>query len=429
MALSLGLSICSELHAQDDVAKLLFEENPAEVYAPTQDALPASTLPAVEVKLDEESNQPFKSGYKNGFFIIAPDNAFKLKVNGLLQARHYTTLRDIDPTVGDDLESGFTVERASVIFSGNAVSPKFHYWLVLSSSRASSDTYVEEGRISYEFENGALLQAGRMRNPAFLRELDISFARQMAIERSYYNRVFTTGLLEGLVLSKQNDYLRSIAILSDGRHSGSPASLKDFHQDSADYAITLGLDWKLDGEWAQFGDVTSWSDEGRAIFIGNSLHYERGETGDVAPVNNENHFIAWTMDIGYENAGFMIYASAAGRHQLIDGQAIDQSGALLESSYHLGCDDKYEFYSRCEYIDFDGFTDVGPSGSVVADSHVSLISFGVNRYFNRHAAKLTVEAIHALDTIPLAATNSGLLTDQLDRDGQTVIGAQLQLFF
>ena len=408
----------SAAYESTDIVGHPFEEEPT----------PSKQETAVTEDNEKPEKPSFESGYENGFFMTTDDSKFKFKLRGLLQARHYSTMRDIDTLIGDDLESGFALERASLVFAGNALSPDLHYWFVVSSNRITSGTIMEEGKISYDLENDALLQIGRMRNPAFLRELDISFARSLGIERSYYNRVFMTGLIEGIVLSKQNDFARAIVVLSDGRHSGSSARLKDFFQDNTDFAFTFGTDWKLDGEWAQFADLTSWTDEGRAIFLGAGVHYERGETGDDVAANNGNHFVAWTGDIAYENSGFMMYASATGRHQLLDGAAIDQNGVLCETSIHP-FDDKWELFTRYEYIDFDGFTDVGAGGTPVVDSSVGLITCGSNWYFNRHACKLTAEATYALDPIPLAATNSGILVDQLGREGQTVFGLQLQLFF
>ena len=422
------------LHPWANHALKAMDSAPAELVPPIQQALQAdnscmgeAAFCLGETACDKNPTE-FRAGYENGFFLTTKDDAFKLKLRGLLQARHYSTFRDIDSTAGDDIEAGFALERASLVFAGNAVVPQLHYWFVISSNRSNSGTYMEEARISYEFENGTLIQVGRLRNPAFLRELDLSFARQLGIERSYYNRVFMTGLIEGIVLSKQNELLRALAIVSDGRHSGSPARSKDFFEDNTDYALTIGTDWKLAGEWAQFGDLTSWSDEGEALFLGASLHYERGETGDTVPANDQNHFIAWTTDIAYENAGFMLYGSTTGRHQLLEGQAIDQTGVIAETSYH-SCDDVHELFVRYEYIDFDGFTDVGPGGVAVADSHVSLITLGTNLYFNRHASKLTLEATYAFDAIPLSAANSGILVDQVGRADQTILGAQWQLFF
>src|SRR6056297_2207695 len=51
----------------------------------------------------------FQGGYDNGFFIATSDDSFRLKLRGLLQTRHYSTFRDIEPVDGDDFESGFAL--------------------------------------------------------------------------------------------------------------------------------------------------------------------------------------------------------------------------------------------------------------------------------------------------------------------------------
>jgi len=393
------------------------------------DSPPFDTAYAETMPCDVEPATPgFSAGYDNGFFIKTDDDSFKLKLRGLLQARHYSNWREIDPAFGDSTESGFVVERASLIFAGNAIVPQLDYWFVLNGDRSTGTRFVEEARIGYELSNGMLVQLGRLRNPAFLRELDVSYARQLGIERSYYNSVFTTGVLEGITLTSQGDSLRMIGFLSDGRHSGSAAKAKDFYLDNADIAFTFGADWKLFGEWAQFGDLASWSGEEAAFFLGAGIHYEQGETGDDDLTNDYNSFLAWTFDLTYENDGFMIFASTVGRHSQNEVIDVNQSGALLMTSYQI-IPEKAEPFLRCEYIDFDGFRDVGNIAAVVDDSTVSLVTAGFNWYFDRHACKLTVEVTHAFDPLPFTAGNAGIIADQPGSDGQTILGSQVQLFF
>lgn len=368
------------------------------------------------------------AGYDNGFYIKSLDGDFSLKVRGLLQMRHVADWRNTTLPTEDPNEAGFVVERAPILFLGNFFGPQWQYWFILQGSRVDNHNFVEEAKVMYTFENGALAQVGRFRNPAFLRELDLSYTRQLGVERSYFNSVFTTGVVEGVTLSNQHDCLRWITCVSDGRNSGSSAVSSDFYQDNADFAISAAVDVKLFGEWAQYGDFASWPDEEPALFLGAAVHSEKGEHGDDLAVNNLNDFWSYTFDLTYENHGFMMFGAVVGRESRATGTPINQSGALFMTSYQL-VPEKLEPFFRYEYIDFDGFTNVGANGAPVLDSSLNILSAGFNWYFHRHGLKITTEVMHALDAVPFSAGNTGFLADQPGQSGQTVLRNQLQLFF
>ena len=274
---------------------------------------------------------------------------------------------------GDRTEAGFVLARAPVIFSGNVFSPKLTYWLILQASRSSGTEFVEECRINYEFENGLYVQIGRFRDPTFMRELDVSYARQMGAERSYSYAIFSTGIQEGICLSKQNDFMRVMSFFTDGRGSGNPGVAKDFFEDRSDFALSTGVDLKLAGDWTQYGDFASWPDEPFAFFIGADLHYEAPETGDSDPNNDLNEFIEWTVDATMERSGWMAFGSIVQRSSLVTGEDIDQTGVQALTAYQI-IPGKLEPYVRYEYIDFDGFTNVGSGKTAVADSSVNLVN-------------------------------------------------------
>lgn len=371
---------------------------------------------------------PIQAGYDNGFYIRGEDGRFRLAIRGLIQYRYIGAFRDTSPGATDAEETGFVLQRTPVLFSGDVLRPQLRYFCILAASPSEGSEFVEECKIIYEFQSGLLLQAGRLRNPAFLRELDVSYTRQLGVERSYLHSVFSTGVLEGLVASRQREQLRWTAFFSDGRGSGSSSQTKDFFQDKTDFAVTTAIDYRAFGEWAQYGDFASWSDEGPALFLGAAVHYEKGETGDTVPANDLNDFLSWTCDVTYENAGLTLFGAVVGRHSLHEGRAIDQHGVLLQAGCQVA-PDELEPFVRYEYIDFDGVTNVGAGGVAVGDSSLNLVSAGFNYYFDRHGLKFTAEAVHALDNIPFTAAATGLLQDDPGEDGQTVVRTQLQLFF
>lgn len=368
------------------------------------------------------------AGYDKGFYIRSTDGNFTLKLNAMIQMRYFANWRDLDPGDGDETEAGFTLARAPVIFSGNVLSPKLTYWMILQSGRVDGHTFMEECRINYEFDNGLFVQIGRFRDPSFMRELDISYARQMGVDRSYQYAIFSTGIHEGICFSKQNDDFRVLSFITDGRGSGGAGVPSDFYQDASDFAISSGVDVKLIGDWTQYGDFASWSDEPLAAFIGADIHYEGPETGDDVVANNMNEFFAWTVDATIERCGFMAFGSLVQRHALAPGQDFTQSGVEFMTAYQI-VPDTIEPFFIYQYVDFDGFTNVGANALPVADSSVNIVSAGMNWYFKRQACKATFEVSHALDPIPVAAPYTGFLEDVSGNSGQTVFRTQLQLLF
>ncbi|MCO6043733.1 hypothetical protein NG895_07420 [Aeoliella sp. ICT_H6.2] len=368
------------------------------------------------------------AGYDKGFYIRTTDGNFMLKINAMIQARYFANWRNLDPGDGDETEAGFVLARSPLIFSGNVISPQLTYWMILQSSGVDGRTFMEECRINYEFDNGLFVEIGRFRDPSFMRELDISYARQMGVDRSYQYAIFSTGIQEGICFSKQNDDYRVLTFITDGRTSGNPGVNKDFYQDACDFAVSSGIDVKFMGDWTQYGDFASWSDEPAAAFLGADIHYEGPETGDDVVANNMNEYFAWTVDATYERCGFMAFASLVQRHSLAEAQDITQSGVEFMTAYQI-IPDKIEPFFIYQYVDFDGYTNVGSKALPVADSSVNIVNAGVNWYFKRHACKATFEVSHAFDPIPIAVPYTGFLEDVSGNSGQTVFRTQLQLLF
>jgi hypothetical protein len=363
------------------------------------------------------------AGYKNGFFIKSCDGNNLLRIQGGIQFRYHANWRDADGP-NDNFEGGFTLHRVPLVFMGNFITQKLGYYILLDPSHATGNMYVEEVTGSYAFNETWMISAGRFRNPAFLREIDVSFSRQLCMDRSYLAAIFGIGVCEGVYVTRQTDFTRTNFSINDGRNSGATTGSTDFPDDSSDIALTFGTDFKLCGDWAQYGDFTSWPDQDWGLFVGTGFHWEEGETGDDVPLHNANNFVAWTVDATLEGHGLSLFVAGVGRHATDDQQDLDQYGFLAQLGYQI-VPEKWEPYARYEYVNFDHLTGIG--GVPVLDNNLSLITVGVNRYFARHAAKITVEGIYAANPVPLTITKMGLLEDPLP--GQVVLRSQLQLFF
>ncbi|MBN1853228.1 MAG: hypothetical protein JW829_10910 [Pirellulales bacterium] len=376
------------------------------------------------------------AGYKNGFYIKTQDDAWLLTVRALLQLRWIGDWRDLNgagnpaiPGDSDEFVGGFTVHRGNVLLIGNIGDPKLKYWFIFASARDNGNTALEEGKLMYEFDNGMVLSVGQWHNSCFLREQDVSYTRQMGAERSYLTETFTLNEIQAILLSHQRELIRWQAQFSDGRYSGNHAN-RDFYADRADAALTGRLETKLAGEWAQFGDFTSWECEDWGVLLGGAVHWERGETGNNTPIMNLNNFWQWTGDVSIEGYGLSLYGAAVGRISQNPGEDINQYGFEAQAAYHL-IQDELELFCRYENIFYDGVADIGDPTTMVPiiDNSVNILSLGLNRYYNRHAAKLTTEVLYAADPISIPMPQVGLLRDQGGQDGQWAVRCQMQLFF
>lgn len=416
-------------------ASLMSVEGVAQPFTPSSDASLPPLLeqqPPVpfpeQKKADAVRPEWLPAGYKSGFTIQSRDGNNLLRIQGGIQVRYNANWRDSYAS-GDRFEGGFTINRVPLVFSGNFITPKLGYYILLDPVHTTGNVYVEEVTGSYAFDDTWMVSAGRFRNPAFLREIDVSFARQLCVERSYLTAIFGIGVVDGVLLTRQTDFSRINLSVNDGRNSGATSGSTDFMDDSTDIAVTVGADFKLFGDWAQYGDFTSWPDQDWGLFLGTGLHWEEGETGDDIPLHNNNNFVAWTIDATLEGHGFSLFVAGVGRHttdqqNTIGREAVNQYGLLAQCGYQI-VPEKWEPYVRYEYIDFDHITGIG--GTIIPNTNLNLITLGVNRYFARHAAKITVEAIYAANPVPVTVSKMGLLEDP--RAGEVVLRSQLQLFF
>jgi hypothetical protein len=162
-----------------------------------------------------------QAGYDDGFFIKSSDERFSMKFNGFMQMRwtYYQTSRTnrtVQPTEERHDRSGFDMERARVILSGNAYSPDLTYYVHLY---ADADNAYDAGLlwsyVNYRFSDAVQLTAGLMPLPAtrayFLDERGYQFA-----DLTMVDSVFGLGdgvgvMLWGNLLPKKLDYYIAVA--------------------------------------------------------------------------------------------------------------------------------------------------------------------------------------------------------------------------
>lgn len=384
------------------------------------------------------------AGHQKGkFFLASNDGTFLMNIGGRIQVRHIYNNRD--DSGADDNEAGFQIRRIKPNLSGHIGSPKFGYNITLAADRNTAAVGLEEAVISYGgLMDNLTIYAGRTKAP-FMREELTSSGRQLAVERSAVNEVFTMGFTEGIGLDYKGEMFRLRAMLSDGQNQGEISGVaKDFQNDNTDFALTGRVDVKLAGDWKQIDDFAAWSGEPFGVFLGAALHYEVGETGDSQAASRRmytgmtylyDNFWSWTVDGSIEVSGLNIYAAGMGQHFEGTGAAmvgattgavdLDHYGFIIQAGYMV-IPDKFEPFVRYEWIDVD---------DALWNDAVSIITVGFNWYINKHNTKFTFDVLYALDELNGASapggvsSGLGLLTDGSGEDGQIAVRSQLQLQF
>ncbi len=367
------------------------------------------------------------------FFLASEDGRFLLNIGGQIQFRYIMNQRKgVSRNGHDNGESGFTLRRTKLKFKGHINSPKIGYAIGIQTDRTNETIYLDHAYVKYKLRDDLVLWAGERKSP-FLREELTSSSRQLTVERSQMNEIFTLGRTQGVgAVWTANENLIAHVAITDGSRSGEPSSKakKDFDDDTTDFAITGRVDLRLLGDWKQKKEFTTWSGKDASLFIGAAAHYEVGETGDDQGSTANDSLFTWTVDGSATcEQGGTLYAAVVGQHLNAASPIaanMDNYGFLVQGSYHV-ITDKLEPFARYELISMDG----------VAAEDVSLVTLGANWYLNKHASKFTVDVVWALD--PLTSANLGghspssglglMKYDDAGEGDQIALRAQFQLLF
>lgn len=409
---------------QGDNEKWLTERRAEEIKLLVQDVLADADMRA---SLLQDSLTAGHDG--KHFFLASANGDFRMNVGGYFQIRYILNHRD--NSIEDDWEGGFQIRRAKIEFVGHIVSPKFIYSVQLAANRDSGVVEMDRAFVGYVHNEDLAVHAGRFKGPLLREEVLTSATRQLAVERSLVNAIFTANYVEGIKLeASAGGNLKFMASVNDGLRSGDPGGTgNDFLNDTTDFAVTLRGDAKLAGNWDQMRDFSAWNGEPTAVFVGGAIHYEVNETGDMqlaAP--GVDSFLTYTIDGSFESGGFNAFAAFIGRHvDNVDTAALgsfDDLGLVLQGGYMVIAN-TLEPFIRYEWISPDddrGFNDM------------NLITIGANYYIKKHSIKWTNDLIVALDELNAFAfagsrTGLGILPDALGQKDQVVFRSQFQLVY
>ncbi|MCH8006182.1 MAG: hypothetical protein IH888_08130 [Planctomycetes bacterium] len=370
--------------------------------------------------------QGMTAGYQDGALIQSSDGNWSLKTNIHMQQRFVYNSQDPAAAGADDDRVGFENTRTKFILSGNVVSPDWYYKFEVNFGSHGGTVFDEDDRtdtgdayIGYDYGNGWGIKVGTYKAP-FLREEMVDSRYQLAVERSLVNYIFTGGRTDGVSANWESDQFRVDFGINDGINSGQSA----FGTPDVDFAISARGEWLVMGNWDQFMDFTSPSGSETGLLVGAAFHWETNED-DAAPAAFDADTVLFTVDGSYEAGGWNVYG--AFMYKSVEdpsgvGVEPDQTGIMFQGGYYFT--DEWEGFARYEWADLD---------TVGADD-VSILTFGVNRYFDGHNAKWTTDLGFALDGIDASVSTAdgditGFKADAAGDDGQFVLRSQLQIVF
>jgi hypothetical protein len=366
------------------------------------------------------------AGHDGKFFIGSADGNFRLNVGGQIQFRYLANFRDgtfpDDPDTDrnesdDDTTLGFQTRRTKIWFEGHIFDPNLYYKVVGAFDRGDDGVFeLEDAYVGYKFDNGLDLRWGQFKLP-FMREELVSSTKQLAVERSNTNEFFNQGRSQGVQVAWMNEQFRATGAFSDGFNSANT----DFTQDPSDFAVTGRVEYLAMGDWKQFEQFTSFRGTSNGLMLGGAIHWQ----DDSEEVNNPiDDFFAYTLDVSWQSDGWNLFGALTGASVSGDGPAGDSDpfGFVVQGGVFMSED--WELFARYDFTDGDALNDY------------SEITFGVNYYMHKQAAKFTFDVVWALDetvtdtgapTSAVISTGTGLLAS--DDSDQFVLRAQFQLVF
>lgn len=409
------------------------------------------------------------AGWRDHFFLASEDGNFLLRVGGQVQTRYLLAYNNPDGEEDlDDREhhEGFEMRRAMISFDGHLFDPKFTYQVSLLMSDSDPlvterrDTFTPEfdpvtgdlvggtagtatdgsGRaalqnawFAYEFADGWQVKAGQFKGP-FLRDELVHSSRQLAVERALITDMLTIDYTQGAQLGYNGELsgtpLRAAVMVHDGSYFANTPAVPG---EDTDFAIAARAELLAAGAWEQFDDYAAWSDDSFGLLIGAAIDYENAEGEDSTTGTD---LLKWTVDGSIEvpeAAGFNAMAALTGRHtdgrEDTAGGDADQWAVLAQAGIFI-VPDQVDVFGRWEFIDLDGQTIGGAEIDGGADE-IHILTFGGNYYFQRHAAKATVDVLWALDGTQNLADGfvggNGLFPTS--EDDQLVLRGQFQFLF
>lgn len=358
----------------------------------------------------------------------------EMKIGGYTQIRYHLNFLDDDGSA-EDFENGFSIPRTDIALSGtvhDTIKYKVGGRFDGDDSDGNGDFELRDAYVRWEWDNGWGLQFGQYKLPVW-REDFISSSRQLAVERSIVDDVFSASRAQAIHIDYKNDNFRWWLAFSDGFKSDSSRWFGDnktgaFGGGEADYAFTSRVDIKFAGDWKQFREFTSAPGSDNASLLGLAIHWEGGEQ-DNADGGENYDGLAWVVDFMYKGDGWNLFAGYVGAWQEVgDGDNNDRTdhGFVVQGGFYLP-DTNWELFARYDVVI--------PDDESAADDSFNTLTFGTNHYLHGHAAKFTFDVVWyfdaTTDTDVIGGVDNNPSTALLtsSEDDQVALRGQFQLRF
>lgn len=372
----------------------------------------------------------------DGKFFIAGDG-FRLNVGGQIQFRYIVNVRDNDSGNDDDFSNGFQTRRTKLDFNGE-INKDWFFRVLISANRDEGNVGLEEAFAGYKFANGVKARWGQFKLP-MLREELVSSSRQLAVERSLVNEVFTQDRSQGIELAYATEMWRIAGAFSDGldsentdfNDSGPNSGLPFIVAGEGEYALTARAEFMISGnDWKMWDDFTSKKGQDFGFLLGVAAHYQLStQTPDPADVDTDT--LQLTVDASLEGDSWNFFAAFVYRWQeqsaLGAGETdLSDMGFVVQGGWRFA--ENTELFARYEslLVDEDRFGG--------GEETFNFLTIGLNQYYAGHAAKGTIDLVYSFEetsnlitTGVLPNTGTGLLGDV--EEGEFVVRAQFQLLF
>ena len=339
-----------------------------------------------------------------GIMISSEDGRTWVRFNGQIQTRWSYNAREGDQIGTQDKNDGmFSTPRVKMMINGQVADPRLTFHIQIAANGNFDDFDLEEYTISYELADGLTVWGGLATVPVVRGDI-IDSSHTLAADRGLFETFYTPGRAQGLgVIYHAKDSMRLQAMVLDNA--------------SIEFGLAGRAEFKVSGEWDQLEDFNAWSGEGQLLVLGLGGTYFEGAHGVQ---DGFNYATIGVADVAYENNGLGLYFAAAASNSKSSSGTYQTYGLTAQGNYMIVAD-KFEGFARYDYIDR---TD-GPSD-------INLLTFGVNYYLNKHAAKFTFDMQYAPRPVTFTPFGSDLNIDNAAGDGnrnQVTFRAQFQLLF
>ncbi|MFO0835440.1 MAG: porin [Phycisphaerales bacterium] len=357
------------------------------------------------------------------------DAGSTVAVHGFSQFRWIHNFRD-NPSGGSSghdsgYTHGFEATRTRLEITGTIGNDNLSF-KIDSDFDKSGEASLQDAYGNYKLDDNNALKWGQFKLP-MLREELVSDVRQLSVDRSVVNTIFTAGRAQGLMWTYESDSIRFMGAVSDGPNTrNTPYNSAS----EGDLALTGRFEMKWGDDWKRFNDFTSWQNKEMAGLFGAAFHWQH--VGNTAAVASQPQFnmLQYTLDYSLEGNGWNFYLAGVGNHTDPDEngtKSTDDWGVLMHGGIFVSASD--ELFARWDWVI--------PDGDRTGDDDFHTLAVGWNHYFfpESHAAKFTADVqwfVNEPDQNDLTAgimdsNNNALRTDS--ESDQIALRLQMTLVF